>query len=205
MSDAAVERETNFHYSGPERFFTPGQHEAFNPADFTMIFLDSDSVTNVTSLNRVNHRRVLLFIGNGNGMLSYGKGKGDDYESAFENAYKSLRKNLICIPLDQKMTVPQVLEGRHNDFRITIFPQKTPNYWGHPVIWKMLIHTGFFHCRFFIKSRKKDPYSLVYAFFNAVSQNRTQAEISQIRGEKITAISFGNMTTNSRKFTAGFH
>ncbi len=49
-------------------------------AKFTMIFLDSDSVTNVTSLNRVNKRRVLIYIGNGRGMISFGKGKGEDYE-----------------------------------------------------------------------------------------------------------------------------
>ena len=46
--------------------------------------MSSDSVTNVTSLNRVNHRRVLLFIGNGQGLISYGKGKGEDYENAFD-------------------------------------------------------------------------------------------------------------------------
>ena len=56
-----------------------------------MIFIDSDSVTNVTALNRVNARRVLLFIGNGNGIIGYGKGKGHDYEEAFEDAYKKLR------------------------------------------------------------------------------------------------------------------
>jgi ribosomal protein S5 len=50
----------------------------------------------VTALNRVNARRVLLFIGNGNGVLSYAMGKGDDYEAAFETAYKKLKQNLDC-------------------------------------------------------------------------------------------------------------
>jgi len=125
---------------------------------------------------------VLLFIGNGNGIISYAMGKGEDYEAAFETAFKKLRANLICIPLDQLMTVPQVLKARHNDFRITIYPQMQPNYWGHPVIWKMLTLTGFFHCRFWIKSRKRDPYSMIYAFFAAVTQNRTLEEIAQISG-----------------------
>ena len=49
----------------------------------------------------MNHRRVLLFIGNGNGIISYGKGKGHDYEGAFDNAFKKLRANLICIELNQ--------------------------------------------------------------------------------------------------------
>lgn len=65
LSDEAITRESTYISSGPERFFTPDKDEIFNPSDFTLIFLDSDSVTNVTALNRINHRRVLLFIGNG--------------------------------------------------------------------------------------------------------------------------------------------
>jgi len=80
-----------FHNANEERFFEPKRDEIFNPSDFTMIFLDSDSVTNVTSLNRVNHRRVLIFIGNGNGLISYGKGKASEYEQAFDNAFKKAR------------------------------------------------------------------------------------------------------------------
>jgi ribosomal protein S5 len=45
----------------------------------------------VTALNRVNARRVLLFIGNGNGIISYAMGKGEDYETAFEISFKKLR------------------------------------------------------------------------------------------------------------------
>ena len=40
--------------SGAERFFEPGNDDIFNPNDFQLLFLDSDSVTNVTSLNRTN-------------------------------------------------------------------------------------------------------------------------------------------------------
>ncbi len=204
MEDEAINRESQFKHSGPERYFTPAKDDIFNPAEFTLIFIDSDSVTNVTALNRVNARRVLLFIGNSNGVISYAMGKGEDYEAAFETAFKKLRANLICIPLDQLMTVPQVLKARHNDFRITIYPQMQPNYWGHPVVWKMLIHTGFFHCRFWVKSRKRDPYSMIYAFFQAVTKNRTQDELAQITGRKITQISYGNPTTNTTNMHANF-
>lgn len=55
-------------------------------------------------------------------MISYAMGKGEDYEAAFETAFKKLRQNLVCISLDQMMTVPCVLKARHNDFRITIYP-----------------------------------------------------------------------------------
>jgi len=77
--------------TGPERYFELQKGEIFNPSDFTLIFIDSDSVTNVTSLNRVNQRRVLIFVGNGHGLISFGKGKGEDYEHAFDNAFKKMR------------------------------------------------------------------------------------------------------------------
>ena len=94
----------------------------FDPRHFTLIFIDSDSVTNVTSLNRTNQRRVLIFIGNGNGLVTYGKGKADEYEQAFDNAFKDARRNMLCLDIDDVMTMPRMLEGRHNDFRIKLFP-----------------------------------------------------------------------------------
>ena len=77
-------RDKEFVGSGPERYFGPRPDEIFNTRHFTLIFIDSDSVTCVTKLNRINHRRVLLFIGNSDGIISYGKGKAMDYENAFE-------------------------------------------------------------------------------------------------------------------------
>lgn len=98
-----------------------------------MMFLDADSTTNVTSLNRVNKRRILFFIGNGNGLISFGKGKGEDYESAFDNAFKKMRFNMVCVDVDPLMSFTKVLEGRHNDFKIKIWPnQNGPHYWGNP-------------------------------------------------------------------------
>jgi len=76
--------EEEYFGSGPERYFERGQDEVFDGSQFTLIFLDSDSVTNVTRLNRVNKRRVLLYIGNERGLISFGKGKAEDYERAFE-------------------------------------------------------------------------------------------------------------------------
>ena len=74
------DEESRYLGAGPERYFENEGNECYDANDFTMIFLDSDSVTNVTSLNRVNHRRVLIFIGNERGLISFGKGKGEDYE-----------------------------------------------------------------------------------------------------------------------------
>lgn len=80
MKPETLKAVDDYHGSNAERYFEPAFDEVFNPSEFTLVFLDSDSVTNVTSLNRVNSRRVLFFVGNGNGLVSYGKGKADEYE-----------------------------------------------------------------------------------------------------------------------------
>ena len=98
--DKEGQESWDFKTTGPERYLEPKRDEIFKPSDFTLIFIDSDSVTNVTRLNRVNHRRVLIWAGNAKGVISYGKGKGIDYENAFDNAFKSLRENMVCISWD---------------------------------------------------------------------------------------------------------
>lgn len=115
-------KEADYDSIGPERHFTLQSKEMFDPSGFTLIFMDSDSVTNVTKLNRVNHRRVLIFCGNGRGMISYGKGKGVDYEQAFDQAFKKMRNNMVCLDWDENWTVPTMLKGHHNDFYIKIWP-----------------------------------------------------------------------------------
>ena len=46
--------EDRFKGIGPERFFEHQGEEIYDASEFTLLFMDSDSVTNVTRLNRVN-------------------------------------------------------------------------------------------------------------------------------------------------------
>ena len=46
--------EARFKSIGPERYFEHQMDEIYDSSKFTLIFMDSDSVTNVTRLNRVN-------------------------------------------------------------------------------------------------------------------------------------------------------
>jgi len=186
--------DQEFEGTGETRFFAMKSDEIFDTRHFTLIFINSDSVTNVTRLNRINKRRVLIFIGNLDGIISFGKGKSDDYEGAFEKAFNKLRQNIVCVPLDRRMSVTKRLNGQHNDFRIKIYPQKQANFWGNPYIWKMLLYTGFTNCRFMCKSRKRDPYSMIYAYFNAVTKNETPRSIAEQTGQKMWNMSYGNHT-----------
>lgn len=103
------EQRQEFDSMGPERHFKPINEQIFDPSDFTLIFIDSDSVTNVTTLNRINQRRVLIFAGNGAGICGYGKGKGEDYEQAFALAFKELRERLVCVPVNVDYSQPTIL------------------------------------------------------------------------------------------------
>ena len=80
MSEKAKMADQTYFGSNVDRYFEPARDEIFDPSQFALIFIDSDSVTNVTSLNRTNARRVLIFVGNGKGIISYGKGKAEEYE-----------------------------------------------------------------------------------------------------------------------------
>ena len=46
--------EARYKGIGPERYFEHQMDEIYDSSKFTLIFMDSDSVTNVTRLNRVN-------------------------------------------------------------------------------------------------------------------------------------------------------
>ncbi len=79
--------------------------------DFMIIILNKGLTTKVTTLQRIQSYRYLIFMGNGNGLVGYGKGKGSDFEEALDNALLHCKRNLIAIPLDIYHTVPQKLEG----------------------------------------------------------------------------------------------
>ncbi len=149
-----------------------------------MIFLDAGMVCNMTRLNRVYERRVLLYMGNKEGLISYGIGRGALYQEAFTEAYKELRKNIVAIPVDIKFTVPNDLNARFNDFRIYIKSQYEPRMWGNPILALMLRYAGLYHGYFIVKSRLKEPYAMVFAFFKAVTRNRTPEHVCEVFGTK---------------------
>lgn len=158
--------------------------EIFDSKKFTLIFLDAGMVCNMTRLNRVYERRILLYMGNKEGMISYGIGRGALYQEAYTDAYKQLRKNLIVIEHDPQFTCPGDLKGKFNDFRLYVKSAYDPKIWGNPIMALMLRYAGIYHSEFVIKSRLKEPYAMVFAFFRAVTKNRTPLQISEIFGTK---------------------
>ena len=50
-----------------------------------------------------------------------------------------------------------------------------------------IIISGMHHCRFVTKSRKRDKYALVYAYFIAVANAKRPSYMSELTGRKIMA------------------
>ncbi len=141
-------------------------------------------VCNMTRLNRVYERRILLYMGNKEGMISYGIGRGPLYQDAYVDAYKQLRKNIIVIETDPFFTCPSDLKGKFNDFRLYIKSVYDPKIWGNPILALMLRYAGLYHVEFIVKSRNKEPYAMVFAFFKAVTKNHTPDQVAEIFGTK---------------------
>ena len=98
------------------------------------------------------------------------------------------KNEILCIDLDPLLTNGSALESRFNDYRLWIYPRANPNYWGSPQIWHMLVYTGMYHCRFVVKSRKKCRYSLVYAYFMAISKARKPSVMAEFIGRKVANV-----------------
>jgi ribosomal protein S5 len=112
--------------------------EMYDTSQFNLIFLDADAICNVTRLNRIMRRRCLIYMGNKDGLISYGMGKGYTYQDSYNQAFKELKKNLIQIQVDPLNTCPSALISRYHDYHIKIFSMREPNLWGSPIFILML-------------------------------------------------------------------
>src|SRR5690606_38158176 len=118
-------------------------------------------------------------------------------QTAFQSAYMELKKNLIVIDFDYLNTLAAPIRTRFNDFRLWLYPRASPNFWGSMQLRNMLIYTGIYHCRFVIKSRKNDRYSMIYAYFQAMTKVKKPTVFAEITGQNIAAISYNSPSGRS--------
>lgn len=57
-------------------------------------------------------------MGNGNGIISYAKGRGITPAESLERAIYLCRKNVIAIPRDARCTMPLDITKRFQDFTL---------------------------------------------------------------------------------------
>ena len=82
------------------------------------------------------HCRYLVFMGNCNGVIGYGNGKGLDFEDALDKSIEDCKKNLIAVNLDHFMSWPRKIKEKFQGCELTIEPNREMNSWGHPAVFK---------------------------------------------------------------------
>lgn len=169
-----------------ERLAPDGEEgEIYDTRKFHLIYMASSMICKITRLNRIYNRKVLIFCGNKEGMISYGVGKGALYQDAYENAFTELKKNLILVEWDPAHTFPQDIYSRYHDFRFHCKSSKIPYWNAGPINMLMLRYCGFYHQNFWTFSRKKLPYSQVFSLFKLATNNTTMKKIAEERAKKL--------------------
>jgi ribosomal protein S5 len=153
--------------------------------DFMMLILERNICTKVTTLNRINYYRTILFMGNGNGLISYGKSRDLTPEGSLTKAIIECKKNIIALPLDPVCTLPRHINSRFQDYHVYLRPLPGFNSWGHPMFSLMLSLTGINHVGFKALNTAVNNYTMLHAFFKAVTQNTTPQDMAELEGFKL--------------------
>jgi small subunit ribosomal protein S5 len=152
--------------------------------DFVMILIERNTSTKVTTLNRINYYRTLLFMGNGNGLISYGKSRDLTPEGSMTKAITECKRNIIALPLDNTCTLPRPITSKFQDYLVYLRPCAGFNSWGHPMFSMMLALSGIRHVGFKTVHTDKNNYTMLHSFFKAVTQNTTPQEMAEKEGFK---------------------
>jgi ribosomal protein S5 len=112
-------------------------------------------------------------MGNGNGLISYGKSRDLTPEGSMTKAIIECKKNIIAIPLDETCTFPRPITSRFQDNLVYLRPNPGFNSWGHPVFSMMLALTGIKHVGFKLVHTGRNNYTMLHSLFKAVTQNTT--------------------------------
>jgi ribosomal protein S5 len=153
--------------------------------NFVMLLINRSKTTKVTTLKRIKFFRFLLFMGNGNGIVSFGKSRDLTGIGALKKAIGNCKKNLIAIPLDPRVTLPRAITARFQDYTVYLRTLAGFNSYGNPVFATMLALTGLDHCGFKTIHTGKNAYTLVTSFFKAVTKNITPQQMAEHEGFKV--------------------
>lgn len=164
----------------------------FEPNNFNSVILDAGTTTNITKLARVNKRHVLLYMASTDGIISYGRGVGINYQDALEDAMFRLKRNLICINLDHFLTVPGYLVGEYYNTKVEIFSDKSgKSFWGNPLFYNLLAFAGLSKFQIRVHCRNVNYYSILHCFFKCLINNETPRQIAEKTGTKFYEITYG--------------
>lgn len=101
-----------------------GSTRSREKSEFEQGVLDIRRTARVVAGGRRFSFRVTVIIGNRNGKVGLGVGKGADTSMAIEKGVYQARKNLIKVPLTDERSIPQEVEGKISASRILLKPAR---------------------------------------------------------------------------------
>lgn len=90
--------------------------------DVDQKILDIRRVTRVVAGGRRMSFAVSMIIGDKNGVIGLGTGKGNDTAVAIQKALKDAKKNAIKVKRTEKHSIPHDIAAKYNSSRVMIFP-----------------------------------------------------------------------------------
>jgi len=95
---------------------------ADRPKDVDQKILDIRRVTRVVAGGRRMSFAVSMVIGDKNGVVGVGTGKGNDTALAITKALKDAKKNAIKIKRTESLSIPYDVKAKYNASRVMMFP-----------------------------------------------------------------------------------
>jgi len=135
-------------------------------------------------------------MGNGTGLISYGKGYGAEGDIAMKRALINLRRNIVAIPIDLYCTVTTRMYANLNGTKLEIYPRNSFNSVGHPMIGHFLYMTGLRHLGFTLNYRNINNWNLVLLYFKCVTQNITPKMMAEQTGRKVYHMNLGKKVSD---------
>lgn len=93
-------------------------------SEFDQMVLDMRRTARVVAGGRRFSFRAAVAVGNRNGKVGIGLGKGPDVTSAIEKAAYQAKKGFIIIPLTEKKTIPHEVRGKYAAARVILKPAR---------------------------------------------------------------------------------
>ncbi|MDP3770516.1 MAG: 30S ribosomal protein S5 [Candidatus Sungbacteria bacterium] len=105
-----------------ERRSHPG--EGREKSEYDQKVLDLRRTARVVAGGRRFSFRATLVVGNRNGKVGVGLGKGPDVASSVEKAVFQAKKNIIVVPLNDKKTIPHEVTAKYKAAKIILKPAR---------------------------------------------------------------------------------
>ena len=96
--------------------------EAREKSEYDQKVLDIRRTARVVSGGRRFSFRATVVIGNRNGKIGLGMGKGLDVSSAVEKAVFKAKKEIMIVPITKSKTIPHEVSGRSSAARVLLKP-----------------------------------------------------------------------------------